>query len=1139
MSSHGKVADLLDERYLNLQDVYGNVAPFPTLVPYEQYVQSIIVYRLNTNHEFYVPLLQDFTDRFARSTASVAREAWTWFVQWDVEQPSTPPAAKKQRRDNPLDVAPKNTPAQPKKPYYGHIEPRLLHQELYLEENILRILVDIVQVDSKLVPNYVEFLYQWIDYYEGSGRALKAALRQEIPSLWLFEFHPLPLFNANEDAGGDGLDKAAEKMGEKLTKPKKPLALAEMERLTEQSERLQYREVRFGIHRPIVGEDPLPPLINIPYEDKKRLHYYAACFNNRQRALFLLQEAGMTLKQIANYKKLQPMSPLETPEDINGHGFLNYYREEPSAHVVFTHREHLRKVRERQREVAISNRLAEEERLAAHAVQGNLTSKPTIAQLGLAGSKYSEVRATHKAEIESKVPKQQNPGLRYIPEPMLGLCKSTAFARAIVKPQQQEKDNSDEENTEIDTDDSSDDEEYSDPDDIDPDEREEADTISHGLATHRPLSSTPSAQPIQLATGGDSHIARFVQSFNATQLTHLLPRLNPQAQEAVRVARPDLTALHRAPQLLDSNPNPGLNPYVDRLRQGPNTHAQLQMHSGAHQHSNLGYRGPIMSAPSVSQVSSAAVQSPLSSGSSLATTSTSHVWPSTYSTHSSSNTTYTSGNAPPSGAHSLFPHLSNMNGSAPASHSFQNSPALRNISAGNTPIRMNPYAQVGYNVQGQPSSGLPVRYSPAPAPGGMPPIRMPQGSTQYSSSTFSPELHARLQERANAPSIGRLQSQVAGLSDVVRPPGSSHEHVDHATPGEANQVPRISLTQNSEVPNAYQRAPEQSVAHRRRAIPQAPDDPVPSSTLPLRDAGLAHALHIPNEYTSAARMPAALSFAEILQTTNRAPPPPNLDLHGVPFNHPSHLANNVNQGSPIAITPLLQKAGALSLASPIQFRDNPVLSASPHGVPIQIYLPKVVIPHNGTFHTATDCLILGYTKPETGILELSKAIFLPTGIWENILRRVQRGHAQVLETYAPPPNHPRFVVNKGILRNPDDIKGPHKFVHTKLTQIFALMTSCSNREQELTKRWRITPGPMTAKARGAVWEGWGLFVDRPVELSYEERHGVGSIVSRSMDGKRGFGLSESEWKEKERRTRELDEMLEEDEEDSDEDLMQQ
>ena len=291
-------------------------------------------------------------------------------------------------------------------------------------------------------------------------------------------------------------------------------------------------------------------------------------------------------------------------------------------------------------------------------------------------------------------------------------------------------------------------------------------------------------------------------------------------------------------------------------------------------------------------------------------------------------------------------------------------------------------------------------------------------------------------------------------------------------------------------------------------------------------------------------MPAAVSFAEILQSTNRAPRPPNLDLHRASVNQFSHVTRNVNQGSPIAMTPLQQQAQALSLASPIAFRDNPAHSASPHGVPIQIYFSKVVIPHNGTFKTATDCLILGYTRPETGVLELSKAIFLPVGIWENVLRRVQRGNAQVLETYAPPPNHPRFAANKGILRNPDDIKGPHKFVHRKLTQIFGLMTSCANREQELTKRWRITPGPMTAKGRGAIWEGWAMFVDRPVELGYEERHEVGSIVSRSMDGKKGFGLSESEWKEKERRMRELEEMVEEDgeedeDEESEEDPMQE
>ena len=81
---------------------------------------------------------------------------------------------------------------------------------------------------------------------------------------------------------------------------------------------------------------------------------------------------------------------------------------------------------------------------------------------------------------------------------------------------------------------------------------------------------------------------------------------------------------------------------------------------------------------------------------------------------------------------------------------------------------------------------------------------------------------------------------------------------------------------------------------------------------------------------------------------------------------------------------------------------------------------------------------------------------------------------------------------------------------------------------------------MTARDRGSVWEGWGVGVDRGVKIGYEERHGVGGHVSRSLDGRRGFGLSEVEWERRERERREIDEMLDEEwdsEEEEDEDTL--
>jgi len=86
MPPFGKVLDLLDERYLDdLQDVIGNVEPPPTLVPYENYRQNVLVYRIDTDLNIFMALLQDFTDRRARE---MKEELWTWCVQWELDEPA-------------------------------------------------------------------------------------------------------------------------------------------------------------------------------------------------------------------------------------------------------------------------------------------------------------------------------------------------------------------------------------------------------------------------------------------------------------------------------------------------------------------------------------------------------------------------------------------------------------------------------------------------------------------------------------------------------------------------------------------------------------------------------------------------------------------------------------------------------------------------------------------------------------------------------------------------------------------------------------------------------------------------------------------------------------------------------------------
>lgn len=112
--------------------------------------------------------------------------------------------------------------------------------------------------------------------------------------------------------------------------------------------------------------------------------------------------------------------------------------------------------------------------------------------------------------------------------------------------------------------------------------------------------------------------------------------------------------------------------------------------------------------------------------------------------------------------------------------------------------------------------------------------------------------------------------------------------------------------------------------------------------------------------------------------------------------------------------------------------------------------------------------------------------------------------------------------------------GCHKLVYNKLAQACGMISSApAIRENELTKRWRTSPGPMTSSDRGAVWEGWGVYVDRGIEMRVEERsdamrsetEGVAKVEGTVVDG---YGpYSESD--EVVRRREEMEELMDEDE----------
>lgn len=110
----------------------------------------------------------------------------------------------------------------------------------------------------------------------------------------------------------------------------------------------------------------------------------------------------------------------------------------------------------------------------------------------------------------------------------------------------------------------------------------------------------------------------------------------------------------------------------------------------------------------------------------------------------------------------------------------------------------------------------------------------------------------------------------------------------------------------------------------------------------------------------------------------------------------------------------------------------------------------------------------------------------------------------------------------------------HRALYAKLRQIYDIMGAAANREEELTKRWRVTRGPMTLVERGSVWEGWGVVLDQGIEMDAWERKGAifhSGLVDDGMEVKK---VDE----EVARRRREIEELLAEEEDVSDEESME-
>ena len=218
--------------------------------------------------------------------------------------------------------------------------------------------------------------------------------------------------------------------------------------------------------------------------------------------------------------------------------------------------------------------------------------------------------------------------------------------------------------------------------------------------------------------------------------------------------------------------------------------------------------------------------------------------------------------------------------------------------------------------------------------------------------------------------------------------------------------------------------------------------------------------------------------------------------------------------SPLTLRP---PPSPLSSLAPSLLATSP-FTTSHNGIPVQIFLPRILIPSNtigpggmklGNSGCAeTDAFLLGYTHPISGKITLSRAVFLPLGVWINAQDRVRKGKYKVLESYIAPKR---------------DTSVSHRAVYERVRQAYDLMKTGSPaaREWELTKRWRASRGRMKETQRGAVWEGWAVDVDREIAMSKEDR--TGAFVQDALID----GIDEDS--EEVRRRKEIDELLETDE----------
>jgi hypothetical protein len=1182
MASFGRILDLLDTRYLSLQDVSGNVEPMPTLVPYDKYTQNVIMYRMDTDLDLFMALVQEYT---ARISQQLGRELWTWCVQWEVDSTgASVPSLKRPRLDNEsTEVTRPGPQTKRRKPIIDIFDRRVIDPELMKEDEMLRILIDIVQVESTVVPNFIEFLYRWVDYFEGDGKALKAALKWEIPSLWDFEYHPLILpeemkkrvkeerAELRQESGQtperfNAADALAQGSPSKKIREKPDLAA--FERQMQESERLQYREVKYGIQPPKLAL-PIPPLINIPHDAVRRAKYYAACFRSRQRAVALLMEAGLSIQQIGNYEKQQVEHPRDTSEEGDPKelwGLRHYRKDGHAAQEYYKIRTRLQLEREKQKEVAISSKLTFE---AEGGATDGRSGRPTI-PLTPSYTRRPDMAAEMMARIKAAREKRDEK-INFVPTALVGRMKSKIFEGARdrrdmqgagrLQPQKTQTRRSRyggavvlEDKSGSDTDESSDDDDGLDGGAVQP--------RNHGARVSQPSNSSTTSSGPQFG-------AQPPQNANTT----------------------DIPATGNRPL----QPPPSSAEFAEHIRKMTPEQAQCFIPLLSHPTRPAGpafYVAQASSnqAPATSSASSGRIEQvvPSMPSASMVPTSTTGAVPS----NSYSGTTAPSLSRsnpmplpvptqmrPPTVAISPSPYQATLPGMQPPHPPPLASPSIpRSIghplgqnqtynqsqqratsspysqtgsSSGPSPYHASYYVQNSLGAFSQPpqiTRSQQILPNPtAPQLPHLPPLpTLQRASSQPGPSLMTPQLdilgnHATLPYVPLFPYRGTgksLPSTLTRASDQPSPsimtpqPGAPRDHATtpHVPPSPysatGNGVPPPSLGHTFNVQHFVS-----LYSHQQQAQVQTPQQqPMASAKgmthYPVQQPSRQHppstrqADEEEKEEEELLNLPTTLSRPSALQPLSRSRPPP------ITITATDHSAYSQTH-TPTTTYPY---SPAFPSLAPSLLSTSPFLPPPPTRIPIQLYFPRILLPGNyigpqGTplgddGHTETDALLLGHVVPGSGRITFSRALFMPTGVWTNTVGKIRRGKWGWVETYPHPSNRGGLG---GVC---------HRAAYNKLKDVHDVMIRTQypmeQREEAVTKRWRASKGPMTQRDRGAVWEGYGVVLERGIGMEKGERQGV-FVNEWVVDG--GGEMKELA----ERRRREIEEALAEDEMDGEED----